>query len=442
MAEIVLNVLTIGLSIIMSFATLIFTFAYRNRRELLPMYLSCVASTIGFIVQSFPVAVEGTVNPVAMIGFLLGQIFLLYGVIREYYTTFYKYKTNKKNMGVIVAAAAAPALDPTINAALIILLIIVVICLIFLVRLYIAQRSMLYAVYLLLLIGAILTLSGTLMGASDTEGGTQFNNLSQTFVVTIYLITGIVALAEEKLLDANSTLTTIIKSASDASINTSNMATELAASASEVNASAEEISSTTQEVSRISQDQAESLGTINRKTLDIKSVIDLITSISDQTNLLALNASIEAARAGEHGLGFAVVADEVRKLAEESKNSVKRTVDIISGIIGDIEQTANTSEEVSSAMEEISSSAEQQTASMEEITATATRLGDLAENLKANLMGAVQSKGFIEAEESKTDALQSTEDVKIYKKKSRKVPEDLHPIEMAVSEDAEISNGG
>ncbi|NHI91653.1 MAG: hypothetical protein EAX96_04055 [Candidatus Lokiarchaeota archaeon] len=213
--------------------------------------------------------------------------------------------------------------------------------------------------------------------------------------------------------DRQSVLEGQLKGSSEASVNISNISSELAANASEVNASAEEIAATTAEISSGIQTQVNKLQSINDSSKkieelanqvksssnDIRKIMDIIVNISDQTNLLALNASIEAGRAGEYGRGFAVVADEVRKLAEESKGAVsnsgekineivsriEKTVELISKVTLDIEESAALSEETSSAMEDISSSAEEQTASMEEISATANRLGELAETLRSKL---------------------------------------------------------
>lgn len=68
---------------------------------------------------------------------------------------------------------------------------------------------------------------------------------------------------------------------------------------------------------------------LNERSQQIGSVLQVIHSIAEQTNLLALNAAIEAARAGDSGRGFAVVADEVRNLAKHTGRSVDEIREVI-----------------------------------------------------------------------------------------------------------------
>lgn len=63
-----------------------------------------------------------------------------------------------------------------------------------------------------------------------------------------------------------------------------------------------------QHIASLVSESVEKLQGLEKRTLEISHLANVIQDISAQTNLLALNAAIEAARAGEHGRGFAVAA--------------------------------------------------------------------------------------------------------------------------------------
>ena len=358
-----LSALVFEYSFIAVAAAIIFSVVCVKRRDLLiwlPMY---ILLAIGFVLINFESVVE-EFSLISYVFIMLSVISIFVAVVKEYYDTFLK-GNHFKNQSVLAAAAI---MDLAISGILVVLLILLIISLFLFIRIYKRKNTPTHAFLGIVIIAAIIVVINQLY---SSMGGVTIQNFGEGIMIcfgTILLVTGLVALIEQRILRVKDTLTTVLKAASEASMNISSIATELAANASEINAASEQISASTKDMAVTNKEAM-------RSSNEIYDLMSIITNISEQTNLLALNASIEAGRAGESGRGFAVVANEVRKLAKASKSAVNNTGDKIDYVLNKIKSAFNT-------MEGISASTEQQTALMEEITSTANRLGFLGEELK------------------------------------------------------------
>lgn len=350
-------------------ATIIFILVSRKRRDLLKWLPSYFLVMIGQLLSTFHRFLGETGSILMNVLFVLSMILIFIGVTREYYSEFIHPKLNKRmkeknTLGML-------SILPIILGAEFLILTLSLLSIFMQFRLYLKNRSPTYAFFILTLVAAFLTILSSTVRDLDLVKTNEFGIGMTTIFVSLMLITGLVALLELQTEKFQNSLKFILTESTSASINVSNIATELAAGASEINATSEEISSSTQEASKTAEE-------IMNLSNNIRTIMNIITNISDQTNLLALNASIEAGRAGIHGRGFAVVASEVRKLAENSKKAISDTGSEIDEIINKIQK-------VSYSMEGISSSAEEQTVSLEEISATANKLDKLADRLKESL---------------------------------------------------------
>ena len=154
---------------------------------------------------------------------------------------------------------------------------------------------------------------------------------------------------------------------------------------------------------------ADVVRTLEARSHEIGTILNVINEVNDQTNLLALNAAIIAAQAGEHGRGFAVVADEIRELSartasstkeikkiisnvqEESKNAVRAMEDgtkrveegvkVVDDLDSTLRQAAENSERASAATRGIAMATREQFKGIRQVATTAQTITEMAQKI-------------------------------------------------------------
>lgn len=111
----------------------------------------------------------------------------------------------------------------------------------------------------------------------------------------------------------------------------------------------------------------EAITRIEKGSVKVSEMVQVISEIANQTNLLAFNAAIEAARAGEQGIGFSVVASEVRKLAERSAEAAHEISALISESAERVREGSQVGQAAASSFEGIIDSVKQTMSCTDEI---------------------------------------------------------------------------
>lgn len=115
---------------------------------------------------------------------------------------------------------------------------------------------------------------------------------------------------------------------------------ETAKSAAEVEETVMSAKESAVQSEEVVQSAIDAMGTIEKSSMQISKITEVIDDIAFQTNLLALNAGVEAARAGAAGKGFAVVAAEVQGLAHRSSAAAADIKTLIADSTSQVEQGA------------------------------------------------------------------------------------------------------
>ncbi|MEJ2213554.1 MAG: methyl-accepting chemotaxis protein [Gammaproteobacteria bacterium] len=195
-------------------------------------------------------------------------------------------------------------------------------------------------------------------------------------------------------------MTTTVQDVAQNASNTANQASDADQQAIEGKNLVDQVVQSIQALSSSVENTTQVVGDVEKNSIEIGSVVEVINSIAEQTNLLALNAAIEAARAGDQGRGFAVVADEVRTLAAKTQESTeeirtmienlqsgtKKAVDAMSDGLTRVGETQDIARKADQSLQGITEAVSSINTANMQIASAAEEQGQVSEEINQNIV--------------------------------------------------------
>jgi len=200
MALIEISILEFALSILTIVGLIIFLIAQIKRKDLLYWLFAYTMLTFGYVtnqIRMFFIIFE----VISFLFFTLAAICLFIASLIEYFQTFLNKDAIKRsniNKVIILALIGDILTFGIINF----ILLLLIISLIMLIRIYLKKKTLTHAFLCLSNAAAIFSIICNILINLSVEGAQEINISADIFLTTILMLTGIVALVEEKITES------------------------------------------------------------------------------------------------------------------------------------------------------------------------------------------------------------------------------------------------
>jgi len=188
-------ILHLSTTVVIIFATLIFARVSLKRRDLLSWLSGYISATLSEIFRLFSQEQYDNFEVISITFSAFSVLLLIIAVSYEYHQTFST--TDKRKVAPIVLLAISQQIISFILQIAIAFILILTIFLI--IKIYLKKRTPTHAFMCFILMTGTIQLIASILRDGGTPGADEFLEFSRIVMATMMLITGIVAIIEEKI---------------------------------------------------------------------------------------------------------------------------------------------------------------------------------------------------------------------------------------------------